>query len=99
MYETMPDHNLPEELVQFRDSIRRFVDRELRPLEKQVALEGKLPDEALAAITAKAKAAGFWMLEAPQELGGADLGLLPLAIFWEELARTTAIPSRDHTMF
>ena len=34
MYETMPDHNLPEELIQFRDNIRRFVDRELRPLEK-----------------------------------------------------------------
>lgn len=99
MYETMSDHNLPEELVQFRDSIRRFVDRELRPLEQQVAREGKLRDEALAAITAKARAAGFWMLEAPEELGGADLGLLPLAIFWEELARTTAIPSRDHTMF
>lgn len=99
MYETMPDHNLPEELIQFRDNVRRFVERELRPYEKQVAIDGKLSREAEATITAKAKAAGFWMLDAPVELGGADLGLLPLAIFWEELARTTAIPSRDHTMF
>ena len=81
MYETMPDHNLPEELIQFRDSIRRFVDRELRPLEKKVTIEGKLPPEVEAEVAAKAKAAGFWLMEVPAELGGADLGLLPLAIF------------------
>lgn len=99
MYETMPDHNLPEELIQFRDSIRRFVDRELRPLEKKVTIEGKLPPEVEAEVAAKAKAAGFWLMEVPAELGGADLGLLPLAIFWEEIARTTAVSARDHGIF
>ena len=99
MYETMPDHNLPEELIQFRDSIRRFVDRELRPLEKKVTIEGKLPPEVEAEVAAKAKAAGFWLMEVPAELGGAELGLLPLAIFWEEIARTTAVSARDHGIF
>ena len=99
MYETMPDHNLPEELIPFRDSIRRFVDRELRPLEKKVTIEGKLPPEVEAEVAAKAKAAGFWLMEVPAELGGADLGLLPLAIFWEEIARTTAVSARDHGIF
>lgn len=46
MYETMPDHNLPEELIAFRDSIRRFVDKELRPLEKKVTIDGKLPPKS-----------------------------------------------------
>lgn len=99
MYETMPDHNLPEELIQFRDNIRRFVDRELRPLEKQVTIEGKLPKDVEDAVAAKAKAAGFWLMEVPAELGGAELGLLPLAIFWEEIARTTAVSARDHGIF
>ena len=99
MYETMPDHNLPEELIQFRDSIRRFVDRELRPLEKKVTIEGKLPPEVEAEVAAKAKASGFWLMEVPAELGGAELGLLPLAIFWEEIARTTAVSARDHGIF
>lgn len=99
MYETMPDHNLPEELIQFRDSIRRFVDRELRPLEKHVTIEGKLPKDVEDAVAAKAKAAGFWLMEVPAELGGAELGLLPLAIFWEEIARTTAVSARDHGIF
>lgn len=99
MYETMPDHNLPDELIQFRDNIRRFVDRELRPLEKHVTIEGKLPKDVEDAVAAKAKAAGFWLMEVPAELGGADLGLLPLAIFWEEIARTTAVSARDHGIF
>ena len=99
MYETMPDHNLPDELIQFRDSIRRFVDRELRPLEKKVTIEGKLPPEVEAEVAAKAKASGFWLMEVPAELGGAELGLLPLAIFWEEIARTTAVSARDHGIF
>ena len=99
MYETMPDHNLPEELIQFRDSIRRFVDRELRPMEKKVTIEGKLPPEVEAEVAAKAKASGFWLMEVPAELGGAELGLLPLAIFWEEIARTTAVSARDHGIF
>ena len=99
MYETMPDHNLPEELIQFRDNIRRFVDRELRPLEKHVTIEGKLPRDVEAAVAAKAQAAGFWLMDVPAELGGADLGLLALAIFWEEIARTTAVSARDHAIF
>lgn len=99
MYETMPDHNLPDELIQFRDNIRRFVDRELRPLEKHVTIEGKLPKDVEAAVAAKAQAAGFWLMDVPAELGGADLGLLALAIFWEEIARTTAVSARDHAIF
>lgn len=99
MYETMPDHNLPEELVQFRDSIRRFVDRELRPLERHVTIDGKLPSDVEATVAAKAQAAGFWLMDVPAELGGADLGLLALAIFWEEIARTTAVSARDHAIF
>lgn len=99
MYETMPDHNLPGELIQFRDSIRRFVDRELRPLEKQVTIDGKLPKDVEATVAAKAQAAGFWLMDIPAELGGADLGLLALAIFWEEIARTTAVSARDHAIF
>lgn len=99
MYETMPDHNLPDELIQFRDNIRRFVDRELRPLEKHVTIEGKLPKDVEAAVAAKAQAAGFWLMDVPADLGGADLGLLALAIFWEEIARTTAVSARDHAIF
>ena len=99
MFDTAPDHSLPEELLMFRDSIRRFVERELMPLERFVTIDGKLPPEHEAEAAAKAKAAGFWLMEVPEDLGGANLGLSALAIFWEEIARTTAVSARDHGIF
>ena len=99
MFDTAPDHSLPQELLMFRDSIRRFVERELMPLERFVTIDGKLPPEHEAEAAAKAKAAGFWLMEVPEDLGGANLGLSALAIFWEEIARTTAVSARDHGIF
>lgn len=90
---------LPEELALFRDEIRRFVDRELIPLERHVQADGQLPAELKAAVSAKAKAAGLWLLDVPEAVGGQGLGLLALALFWEETGRTTAVPSRDYSMF
>jgi acyl-CoA dehydrogenase len=99
MFDTAPDHSLPEELIMFRDSIRRFVERELVPLERFVTIDGKLPPEHEATVAEKARAAGFWLMDVPAELGGADLNLAALAIFWEEIARTTAVSARDQGVF
>ena len=99
MFDTTPDFSLPDELVMFRDNIRRFVDRELRPLERHVTIDGKLPPEHEAEVAQKARAAGFWLMDVPEELGGANLGLSALAVFWEEIARTTAVSARDHGIF
>lgn len=99
MFETSLDHTLPEELILFRDNIRRFVERELMPLERRVTIDGKLPPEVETAVAEKARAAGFWLMDVPAELGGADLSLTALAIFWEEIARTTAVSARDHAIF
>lgn len=87
---------LPPEIEQFRDTLRRFVDRELIPLERtgnQVTAKDR-PD-----LVEKAKAAGLWKLDIPEEHGGAGLNLLALTVFWEEISRTVALPSRDHTLF
>ena len=51
------------------------------------------------AIQDKAKAAGFWLLNVPEEFGGQGLGYLAMAVFWHEVSRTIAIPSRDHSLF
>lgn len=99
MFETSLDHMLPEELVLFRDGVRRFVERELLPLERYVTSDGKLPPDHEAAAAQKARTAGFWLMDVPADLGGADLGLLALSLFWEEIARTTAVAARDHAIF
>lgn len=82
------------ELDEFRRSLRRFVERELMPFERRV-----MSDADRAVIIKKAKDAGFWLLDVPQNLGGQGLGLSGMAVFWHEISRTTAVPARDHSLF
>lgn len=93
------DFELPEELRLFRESLRRFVDRELIPLEGQTLSEGRVTDAMHARLSQRAREAGIWMLEVPEAFGGQELGALALTVFWEEISRTTALPPRDQTVF
>src|ERR1700760_4623069 len=79
---------------EFRRSLRRFVERELMPFERR-----PIGDADREAIQRKAKEAGFWLLEVPEELGGQGLGLLGMSVFWHEVSRTIAVPARDHSLF
>ena len=93
------DHHLPEELRLLQETVRRFVDRELIPIERQ-SMEGpKLRPEIHADLTEKAKAVGLWLYDVPEEYGGQGLGLLARTVVWAELARTVALPSRNANIF
>ena len=85
---------LPEELVQMRDTLRRFVDREMIPIERQVRSTYKTDPKPIALLTEKAKALGLEGFDVPVEHGGMGLGLLAKTIVWSELARSIALPSR-----
>ena len=84
----------PLELDEFRRSLRRFVERELMPFERCT-----MSNEERETIQRKAKDAGFWLLDVPENLGGQGLGLLGMSVFWHEISRTTAVPARDHSLF
>jgi acyl-CoA dehydrogenase len=100
MLDLTPHDALPEELLQFRDSIRRFVDRELIPLEHTLGANGMLPPDQAGALRERARQAGFWLMDVPEEFGGQGLPLLALAVFWEEVGRcTVASWVRDHGIF
>ena len=90
------DFDLPEELRMFKASLRRFVDKELIPIERQtLTAEGEeIKPEHLERLTARAKDLGIWMMEVPEEYGGAGLSQFQRAIVIEELARTIALPAR-----
>ena len=91
------DFNLPEEIQILRDTVRRFVDKELIPLEREYRhdSEGPMPDHLLKPLQEKTKAMGLWMLDVPAEYGGAGLGLLPRCIIHEEIARAASLPFRS----
>jgi acyl-CoA dehydrogenase len=93
------DFELPSELLLLRDTIRRFVDTELIPIEMH-AMEGPdLKPDIRKRLEAKTRELGLWLLEVPEELGGQNLSQLALTIINEELARTVALPARGPGIF
>ena len=79
---------LPEELVMLRDTVRRFMQQEVRPVEDQQPHDAyELPAADLAVLQAKAKKLGLWCLASPEEFGGSGLSLLGQVVVAEEAAR------------
>ena len=93
------DYQLPEELRMLQETVRRFVDRELIPIEQDSMDGPKLKAEVQESLEEKAKAIGLWLFDVPEEYGGQGLGLLARSIVWTELARTTALPTRNVNIF
>lgn len=93
------DFELPQEIRILKDTVRRFVDRELIPIEMDAMDGPDLKPEIRRALEAKTRELGLWLLEVPADLGGQDLSLLALAVITEELARTVALPARGPGIF
>jgi acyl-CoA dehydrogenase len=93
------DFELPEELRLLKKTVRDFVDRELIPIE-MTSMDGhQLRPEIRAALEAKTRQIGLWLPEVPTEYGGQGLSLLGMAVIWEEIARTVALPPRGPLVF
>lgn len=86
-----------EEERMLLDLVDRFVENELMPLEKAVmereAAGGAhaLTEEEEAPLLAKCKELGLWALDAPEEMGGANLPT-PLMLAIEEKLKSTITP-------
>ncbi len=95
------DFNLPEEVQILKETVRRFVEKELMPLEREYRhdSDGPMPERLLKPLQEKTKSMGLWMLDVPQEYGGAGLGLLPRCVIQEEVARSAALPFRSLELF
>ena len=80
------DFTLPEELVMFRDTLRKFVDKELEPISEKVEEEDRIPDETVA----KMAELGLFGLAIPADYGGFGMSVLGQCVAMEELSRTNA---------
>lgn len=74
------DFTLPEELKQLQLLARKFVEREVLPLEKEVEARGELPEGVRLASKKKARELGLWGYSMPREYGGSGLGLLSVVV-------------------
>jgi acyl-CoA dehydrogenase len=93
------DFELPEELRLLKENIRRFVDRELIPLEREVVNDIKLQKELPKRLRGKVEALGVLGYDIPEEFGGLGLGMMAKVIVWSEVSRTTALPARGMSIF
>lgn len=93
------DFELPEELRLLKDNVRRFVDRELIPLEREVVNDVAAQKDLPRRLRDKAQALGLWNYDVPEELGGLGLGMMAKIIVWSEVSRSTALPARGMAMF
>lgn len=93
------DYELPEELRMLKETVRRFVDREIIPNERNSYVGHNLKPEERERLEDKAKEIGLWMFDVPEEYGGQGMGFLARSVVWEEMARTIAIPTRGGHVF
>jgi len=80
------DFTIPENYRMMAETVRRFVERELEPISKQVEEEDRIPEE----IVHKMRELGLFGLSIPEEYGGLGLGTLGECIVYEELSKTNA---------
>ena len=89
----MVDFSLSDEERQIRDTVRSFISKEVMPLEQEVLRNeragrpGDHPD-VIDELRSKARKAGFWGINTPEEYGGMDAGAVMSAILAMETGRT-----------
>jgi acyl-CoA dehydrogenase len=89
----MIDFSLSDEERAVRDTIRQFIRQEVMPLEPQVLRNERqglpaLEPGQLKELQLKAKRAGWWGINTPEEYGGIALGPIMSAIVAMETGRT-----------
>ena len=89
----MIDFSLSEDEEQMRLTVRSFIEKEVMPLEDEVLRNERVGQPSLESnvvkeLRTKARKAGFWGINTPEEYGGANLGAVMSAVMAAELGRT-----------
>jgi acyl-CoA dehydrogenase len=79
---------LPAEFRLLVDTVRRFMETHVRPLEDRLGHNAAgLPPELLLPLQEQARELGLWALQTPAEYGGAGLSMLGQVVVAEEAAK------------
>jgi (R)-benzylsuccinyl-CoA dehydrogenase len=104
------DFTLSDTARMICDTVTRFVDQELLPLETLIirreaerGLEDTplVPPELEASLARKAREIGLWGIDLPEEFGGHDLGMLAKCLIFERLRHSIVpfVPQPDGANF
>ncbi|MEE8525941.1 MAG: acyl-CoA dehydrogenase family protein, partial [Thermoanaerobaculia bacterium] len=78
--------NLSEEHRLLREEVRRFAEEVVRPIAKEIDVEGRFPTETIA----QAAELGLTGVAVPEELGGAGMDTVAYCLVIEEISRVCA---------
>jgi acyl-CoA dehydrogenase len=82
------EFDFPEDTLMLRDMLRRFLDKEAKPLEMQYFNTGELKIEERSRLRKAIEQLGLWGLTVPEKFGGGGLDLLTTCLIEEELGKT-----------
>jgi acyl-CoA dehydrogenase len=82
------DFEFPADTLMLRDMLRRFLQKEARPLEMDYFNSGALKPEQRAKLRRAIEQLGLWGYLAPEEFGGAGLDTVTACLIEEELGGT-----------
>ena len=85
----MIDFEIPEETRLLVDTVRRFVEIEVQPLEEEMEAKECLPPGVLAGVKAKAVELGLFAMNMPAEVGGGGLSAVDMCLVEEQLGKTS----------
>jgi len=80
---------LPAEIAELKRQVSRFIEEEVYPVELRIVERNAIDVGEIDALRAKARAAGFSMLNMPSALGGRDLSMLGQVALEEESGKAT----------
>ncbi len=82
------DFDFPTDTLMLRDILRRFVQKEARPLEMKYFNTGRLEPEEQARLRSAIEQMGLWGATVPERFGGGGLDTLTACVIEEELGGT-----------
>jgi acyl-CoA dehydrogenase len=80
--------DFPPDTLVLRDILRRFVQKEARPLESKYFTSGELTSEERARLRKAVEQLGLWGLMVPTEYGGGGLDMVTICMIEEEMGKT-----------
>jgi len=85
----MIDFSLPDHTRLLVDTVRRFVETEVHPLEDEVERTATVPPQSLKVTKTKAQELGLYAMNMPASVGGGGLSCVEHCLVEEEFGKTT----------
>jgi acyl-CoA dehydrogenase len=85
----MLDVTMTDERRMLVDTVRKFVESDVQPLEQEVEELANIPEDKLRAIRSKAQSLGLFAMNMPADVGGGGLSMVDICLVEEELGKTS----------